>query len=160
MRHKSQNFLRGIFVRIPQHQKGSLIYIPSTRKIVSSYEFVFDETFSSALAYTSHPYSEALAMQASVSYIPYATSSHEQTGNIITFEKFEDGGLVENGRNAAEYISDSASIDDSHTEYDYDDGSISTDNTEDIWGGSQIHPELNARDTILEIRYCIKQLKD
>ena len=48
-----------------------------------------------ALANTSLPYSEALAMQPSVSYIPYATSSHEQNGNIITFAKFEEGNLEE-----------------------------------------------------------------
>ena len=52
------------------------------------------------LAYTSHPYSEALTMRPSVSYILYTTSSHEQTGNIITFEKFEEVDLVENRRSA------------------------------------------------------------
>ena len=40
------------------------------------------------------PYSEALAMRPAVSYIPYATSSHEQTGDIITFAQFEEGGLL------------------------------------------------------------------
>ena len=29
-----------------------------------------------------------------VSYIPCATSSREQTGNIITFTQFEEGGLL------------------------------------------------------------------
>ena len=37
------------------------------------------------LAYMSCPYSKALDMLSAVSYIPYATSSHEQTGDIITF---------------------------------------------------------------------------
>ena len=32
MRHKSQNGFNGIFVEIPQHQKGYLFYIPSTQK--------------------------------------------------------------------------------------------------------------------------------
>ena len=32
----------------------------------------------------------------------YATSYHEQTGNIITFSQFEEGYLVENGRNSEE----------------------------------------------------------
>ena len=51
---------------------------------------------SSALAYTSRPYLEALAMQPLVSYIPYTTSSHEQNGDIITFAQFEEVNLVEN----------------------------------------------------------------
>ena len=62
--------------------------MPSTRKIVSSHDVVFDESFSSALVYMSNTYSEALAMQTSVSYIFYATSSHVQTGYIIIFAQF------------------------------------------------------------------------
>ena len=46
------------------------------------------------LAYTPHPYSEALDMRPSVSYIPYATSYNEQTGDIITFAQFGEGNLV------------------------------------------------------------------
>ena len=57
MRHQAQKGLRGIFVGIPEHQKGYLVYVPSTRKIISSYDVVFDESFSSALAYTSRTYS-------------------------------------------------------------------------------------------------------
>ena len=41
MRHQAQKGFCGIFVGIPQHQKGSLVYIPSTRKIISSYDVVF-----------------------------------------------------------------------------------------------------------------------
>ena len=65
-----------------------------------SHDVVFDETFSSALAYTSRLYSEELTMRPEVSYILYATSSHEKTGNIITFAQFEEGNLVENEHNA------------------------------------------------------------
>ena len=86
----------GIFVGIPQHQKGYLVFIPSTRKIVSSYEIIFDETCSIGLAYTARPYSEALAMRLVVLYITYATSFHEQTGNIIIFGQFKEGYLLEN----------------------------------------------------------------
>ena len=32
MRHQAQKGFRGIFVGIPQHQKGYLVYVPSTRK--------------------------------------------------------------------------------------------------------------------------------
>ena len=49
---------------------------------------------SSMLAYMSRPYSEAMAMCPDVTYKPYATSSKEQTGNIIMFSQFEDGGLL------------------------------------------------------------------
>ena len=78
MSHQSQKGFRDIFVGIPQHQKGSLIYVPITRKIVSSHDFVFYNTFSSASAYTSRPYSEALVIRPEFLYIPYATSSHEK----------------------------------------------------------------------------------
>ena len=52
------------------------------------------EIKSSASAYTSRPYSEALAMQPSVSQIMYGTSSHKLTGDIINFAHFEEGDLV------------------------------------------------------------------
>ena len=53
MRHQVQKGFCGILVGIPEHQKGYLLYVPSTRKIISSYDVVFDESLSSALAYTS-----------------------------------------------------------------------------------------------------------
>ena len=83
MRHQAQKGFSGIFVGITQHQKGYLVYLPSTSKIISSYDVVFDESFSSALAYTSQPFSEAIAMRLSVTYRPCATSLREQTGDII-----------------------------------------------------------------------------
>ena len=89
MRHQAQKGFRGISVGIPEHQKGYLVYVPSTRKIISSYNVVFDKKKSSTLAYTSRPYSEAMAMRPAVTYTPYATSSKEQTGNIIMFAHFE-----------------------------------------------------------------------
>ena len=54
------------------------MYVPSTRKIISSYDVVFEESFSSALAYTSQPYSDAMAMRPAVTYTPYAMSLKEQ----------------------------------------------------------------------------------
>ena len=56
MRHQSKKRFWGIFIGIPQHQKGYLIYVPIIRKIVSSHDVVFDETFSSVVAYTSYLY--------------------------------------------------------------------------------------------------------
>ena len=85
IRHQSIKGFGGIFVGIPQHQKDYIIYVDSTQKIVSSHDIVFDKTFSSELSYISCPYSEALATKLAVLYIPYATSSHEQTCNICTF---------------------------------------------------------------------------
>ena len=93
MRHQSQKGFCVIFVGIPEHQKGYLVYVPSTRKIISSYDVVFDESFSSALAYTSRTYSEEMAMCPEVTYTPYGTSSREQTGDIITFTQFEEGKI-------------------------------------------------------------------
>ena len=93
MRHQAQKWFRGIFVGIPEHQKGYLVYVPSTRKVILSYDVVFDESFSSALSYTSQPYSEVMAMRPEVTYTPYVTSSREQTGDVITFAHFEEGNI-------------------------------------------------------------------
>ena len=78
------------------------MYKPSTRNIISSYDVVFDESFSSALAYTSRPYSEATAMRPAVTYTPYAASSKEQTGNVITLAQFEEGNILTETCNNAE----------------------------------------------------------
>ena len=50
----------------------------------------------------SQPYSEAMDMRPAVLYIPYATSSKEQTGDIIMFAQFEEGGLLLESRNGME----------------------------------------------------------
>ena len=102
MPHQAQKRFRGIFVGIPQHQKGYLVYVPSTRKVISSYDVMFDEIFSSALSYTSRPYAEAMAIRPAVTYTPYATSSKEQTGNVTTFTQFEEGNLISETRNDKE----------------------------------------------------------
>ena len=43
MRHQAQKGFRGIFFGIPEHQNGYLVYVPSTRNIISSYDVMFDE---------------------------------------------------------------------------------------------------------------------
>ena len=63
---------------------------------------MFDESFSSALAYTSQPYSEAMATRPAVTYTPYATSLKEKTGDVITFAQFEEGNILTETRNYAE----------------------------------------------------------
>ena len=99
MRHQAQKGFRGIFVGIPQHQKRYLVYVPSTRKVILSCDLVLDKSFSCALSYTSRPYAEAMAMRPAVTYTPYATSSKEKTGDVITFTQFEEGNLLSETRN-------------------------------------------------------------
>ena len=41
MRHQAQKGFHGIFVVIPQHQKGCLVYVPGKREIIPSYDVVF-----------------------------------------------------------------------------------------------------------------------
>ena len=50
----------------------------------------------------SPPYSEAMAMQPTVLYVPYDTSSKEKTVNTITFAQFEEGDLSSEYLNATE----------------------------------------------------------
>ena len=107
MRQQAQKGFCGIFMGIPEHQKGYPVYIPSTRKVISSYNNLFDKRFSSALSYTSRLYSEAMAMRLQVTYTPYATSLKEQTGDVITFAQFEEGNILTETRNAAESCDES-----------------------------------------------------
>ena len=72
---------------------------------------MFDKSFSSALSYTSRPYAEAMAMRLAVTYTPYAMSSKEQTGDVITFAQFEEGDLI------SETCNDTESGDESDSEY-------------------------------------------
>ena len=101
-RHQAQKGFCGIFVGITQHQKLYLVYVPSTRNITSSYDVVFDESFSSALAYGSILYSEAMARLPAVRYTPDATYSREKIGDIITFAQFEEGNISTKTCNNAE----------------------------------------------------------
>ena len=93
-------------------------------------------------------------------YIPYATSSHEKTGDIINYAQFEEDDLVENGFNAEEYKLISYSIDEFSTDDDPDDGSISTNALEEIWDGSKINLGIKARDARLKIHNPIRQNKN
>ena len=60
MSHQSQKGFRGIFIGIPQHQKGYLVYVPHRWKIISLYDVFFNDDLYSALAYKSQPYEEAM----------------------------------------------------------------------------------------------------
>ena len=110
MHHQVQKGFRGIFIVIPQHQKVFIVYVPHRQKIISSCDIVCDDSFSSELAYTSQPYAEVMAVCTAVSYKPCATSSREQTGNIITSAQFGEGGVLSETRDDAlsidEYVED------------------------------------------------------
>ena len=158
MRHQAQKGFRGIFVGIPQHQKVYLVYVPSTRKVISSYDVKFDESFSSALSYSSRPYAEAMAMRLAFTYTPYATSSKEQTGDVITFAHFDEGNLLSETRNDTESGDESDSESNMMSEKDmenldekerFDDELISTETLHDIRDGSQTHPGIDEGST-----YC------
>ena len=142
------------------------MYIPSTRKIISSYYVVFDEIFSSELSYTSRPYSEVMGVCTYLTCAPCDTSSREQTGNIITFVQFEEGGLLSETRNDAESgdKSDNESImmseqdmENIDSSYESDHDLISTKMLEDIRDGSQTHPNFDKREERYKIRDCIRQ---
>ena len=57
MCHQVQKGFCGIFVGIPQHNKGYPVYVSHKCNIISSYDVIFDESFYNALVYTSQPYS-------------------------------------------------------------------------------------------------------
>ena len=122
---------------------------------------MFDESFSSALSYTSRPYAEAMAMRPTVTYTPYATSSKEQTGDVITVTQFEEGNLLSETHNDIESDdeSDSESITMSEKDMEnidekekFDDDLISTETLHDIHDRNQTHPKIDKREDCLSIR--------
>ena len=130
------------------------MYVPSRGKVISSYDVVFDESFSSALSYTSQPYSEAMVMRPAVTFTLYDTSSREQTVDVITFAQFEEGNILTETCNDAENgdESDNESIIMSKQDMDNLDSNensdhdlISTEMLEYICDGSQTHPNVNKR---------------
>ena len=144
------------------------MYVLSTRKRISSYDVVFDESFSSVLAYTSRPYSEAMMMRPEVTYTSYATSSKEQTGDLITSAQFEEGNILTKTRNDAESgdKSDNESIIMIKQDMDAinscdksDHDIISTEILEDIFDVSQTHPNINRKEVLYKIRDPIRQSK-
>ena len=95
-----------------------------------------------------------MAMRPEVTYTPYATSSREQTGDVIAFAKFQGGDILTETRNGAESgdKSDNKSIMmseqdmenlDSNEQSDHD--LISMEMLEYIRDGSQTHPTINKR---------------
>ena len=168
MCHQAQKGFCGILVGIPQHQKGYLLYVPSTRKVILSYNVVFNKSFSSALSYTSRPYAEAMAIRPTVTYTPYTTSSKEQNGDVITFTQFEEGKLLTETRNDTESGDkpDSKSIMMSEQDMEnldekekFDDDLISTETLHDICDDNQTHPNIDKMEASLKISDRVKQKK-
>ena len=86
-----------------------------------------------------------MVMRPAVTYTPYATSSKEQTGDVITFAQFEEGNLTNETRNDTESDdgSDRKSIMMSERYMEnigetekFDEGLISTELLQDIRDGN------------------------
>ena len=109
-----------------------------------------------------------MSMRPAVTYTPYATSSKEQTGDIITFAQFEEGDLLSETRNDTESgdESDSKSIMISEKDMGnidktekFDNDLISTETLHDIRDGNQTHTKIDKREARMKIRDRIKQKK-
>ena len=105
-------------------------------------------------------------MRPTVMYTPCATSSREQTGDIISLAQFEEGNILPKNRNYAESgdKSNDESIMMSKQDMDamnYIDDSyhdlISTEILEDIRDRSQTHPNVNRREALYKISDRIRQ---
>ena len=104
-----------------------------------------------------------------MSYIPYATSSKDQTGDITTYAQFEEGGLLsetrddkESGNESDEYstfapLNSEEEMDMMSSDDEFDAESMTTDMLEDIRDVSQSHPIINRREARYKIRNCFKQ---
>ena len=168
MHHQTKKGFRGIFIGITQHQKGNLVYVPHKQRILYLYYVVYDESFSSALAYMSQLYAEPMTIRLAVSYILYAKSSRK-TGDRITLSHFEEGNLLSetcnNTERGHEFDDDSTLAPLTNKEKmnamssgnEYDAGPIFTDMLEDICDGSKSHPRINRREAGYKIHYHLKQ---
>ena len=105
-------------------------------------------------------------MSPAVTYTLYATSSKEQTGDVITFTQFEEGNILTETRNDSE--SGDKSVDksimmskqdmenlDSNEQSDHD--LISMDILQDIFDGSQTHSNVNKNEARYKICNHIRQ---
>ena len=109
-----------------------------------------------------------MAMHPAVTYTPYATSSKEQTGDVITFAQFEEGNLIAETRNDTESgdKSDSESIMMSEKDMENpdekeksDNDLISTETLLDIRDRNQTHPNIDKGEARHKIRDRVKQKK-
>ena len=102
-----------------------------------------------------------MAMRPAVMYTSYATSSKEQTGDVIRFTQFEEGNLLSETRNDTESDDETNSESIMMSERDmenlgetekFDEGLINTELLQDIRDGNQNHPKINKREARIAIR--------
>ena len=107
-----------------------------------------------------------MAMRPEVTYTPYAMSSKEQTGDVITFAQFEEGNILTETRNDTESGDESDSESLIMNEQDmvnlvekerFDHDLISLETLEDIRDGNHTHLTINKREARCKIRDRIKQ---
>ena len=168
MLHQVQKGFLDIFVEIPQHQKGYLVYVPHKQKIISSY-VVLDDIFSTKLAYMTQPYQKIMAVWPAVSYLPYDTSPKEETGHIITFAQFVEGNSLSatcnftesgnkyDGNSTLVPIISEEEMDLMSSSDEYDAKPMSTDMIEYICDRSQSRPSIHRREVCYRKRDCLKQ---
>ena len=100
-------------------------------------------------------------MRPAVTYTPYATSSKEQTGDVIIFAQIEERNLISETCNDTESgdESDSKSIMMSKKDMEnldetekFADDLISTEMLHDIRDGNKTHPKIDKREARIAIR--------
>ena len=105
-------------------------------------------------------------MRPEVTYTLYATSSKEQTGDVITFAQFEEGNIWAKTCNDAEsgdeYDNESIMMSEQYMENinsgdESDHDLISTEMLQDIRDRSQTHPNVNKRESRYKIRDRIRR---
>ena len=106
-----------------------------------------------------------MRMRPEVTYSPFATSSKEQTGDVITFTQFEEGNILTETYNDAESGDDSDNalimmseqdMEDINSGDDSDHDLISTEMLEDIRDGSHTHLNVNRREARYKIIDCVR----
>ena len=80
----SQRGARGIFIGFDHHTPGYLIFIPSTRQIITSIDVIFDEYFLSALIHKTRAYREALLTRPINDITTDPNDITDHTGDIST----------------------------------------------------------------------------
>ena len=107
-----------------------------------------------------------MVMRPAVTYTPYATSSKEQTGYVITFALFEEGNILTETRNNVEsgdkpnnesIMMSEQDMENMNSGDESDHDLISTEMLEDICDGSQTHPSIDRREAKYKIRDSIRQ---
>ncbi len=95
----TQRGIRGIHLGFSTSQKGLLLYVPSTRQIVTFGDVICDETFASTVAETWRPFHDALALRPPASFIHDSYTVLEHTGDLLS--QFKEGNTTANNYQTA-----------------------------------------------------------